>query len=878
MPTGQTGEPSLGVPAAHLTPSFGESPGRIGPYRIIRPLGQGGMGVVYLAEQTEPVRREVALKVLRTGVDMEMVVARFESERQALAVMEHPNITRVFDAGTTADGCPYFVMERVDGVPITEYATTHRLDTRQRVRLFLQVCRAVQHAHQKGIIHRDLKPSNVLVAEGDGEPVAKVIDFGIAKAVRPAAAGPGAAAPALTLTGSALGTPAYMSPEQYAGSGLDVDTRTDIYALGVLLYELLVGVLPFDTRTHQGWALLAHQLTTEPPAPSARFRELEAKEQAALAELRRTDPGSLQQELRGDLAWIVLKAMEKDRDRRYETAAAFAHDLERHLADEPVLAGPPSGAYRARKFVRRHRAGVAFTAALLLLLVGFSAAAAVQARRLARARTIAERRQAQAEDLIGFMLGDLRTRLTPIGRLDVLDDVGKKALAYFAAVPEAELSDEELFRRSQALRQIGEVRVGQGDLAAAMGTFQQSLTLAQSLGARDSSRGEWQVGLGASHFWVGYILWRQGDLDGALDHFVPYVRISERLVARFPDSLSYRLELAQAHSNIGSVKESKGDIRGALEAFRSSLAIKQELVRRDPQNAEWEMDLAHTHNTVAVAQYKLGDLAGAARSHGAELAIKQALLARAPGDRQRARYLASAHAFLASLYFVEGKTDSALAQAEAARAIYLSLVEGDSANAGWRRNLANSERLIGQILVERGDGASGLRELESSRRRLEQLLATRPDNRDWQQELGRTQALLGNALLLAGRAGEAAAVARQALAVAGPALERRPGDLDMRRVAGEASLTLGDALARGGDAAGAARAWGAAAAAVDSAARASGQTDLVALAATALLRLDRLPEARPLVQDLARRGYRRPRFVALCREKGVELPSAPPQR
>jgi serine/threonine protein kinase len=850
--------------AAMRTVEVRDYPICIGPYRITRPLGEGGMGVVYLAEQMEPVRREVALKVLKMGLDTKQVVARFQSERQALAVMEHPNITKVYDAGATEAGAPYFVMERVDGAPITDYSDAHHLSIRERVRLFLQVCRAVEHAHQKGIIHRDLKPSNVLVTEADGAPLCKVIDFGIAKATeRPADA------VQVTLAEQLVGTPAYMSPEQTAGTSLDVDTRSDVYSLGVLLYELLAGVLPYGPDAYHGWALKAHRLATDPPPPSARLVTVESETQTSLSALRRTVPTSLRRQLRGELDWVILKALDKDRERRYQTANALALDLERYLADEPVLAGPPSPAYRARKFVRRHRWAVAFASTTLVLLMGVTVAVMVQAQRIARARAVAELRQGQAEELIGFVLGDLRTRLTPIGRLDILDEVGRKATEYFAAVPEAELSDTELFRRSQALRQLGEVRVDQGKLADGMNAFRESLELANGLAVRDPTNGEWQVGLGASHFWTGYILWRQADPDGALEHFLPYLRITEALVARHPDSLAYRLEQAYALSNIGSVKETKGDLRGALAAFNSTLAIKQDLVRRDSTNPERQLDLAQTHNSIGVVQRKLGNLREAATSHRSELAIKQSLVARDPTNRQWARGLAIAHAFLGDLLINLGDVRGALREMQLARAIHGSLAAYDTSNAEQRWRLANSERLVGQTLLERGDVRTALRELHSGRSRMEQLLAGSPDNVEWQQELARTQVALGQALTRDGRLAEARAALRDALGIAEPAVAQKPDDLNLRRLLSETYIGWGAVLARTGDAAGARRAWTHSYEMIDSVARQSGHTDLLARAATALLHLNRVDEATPLLRELLRRGYRRPGLLDLAREKGA---------
>jgi WD40 repeat protein/serine/threonine protein kinase len=344
-----------------------ERPGTaIGPYKLLEPIGEGGMGTVWMAQQTEPVKRLVAVKLIKAGMDSRQVIARFEAERQALALMDHPNIAKVFDGGTAATGRPYFVMELVKGVPLTKYCDDHRLTPRQRLELFLPVCQAIQHAHQKGIIHRDIKPSNVLVAQYDGKPVPKVIDFGIAKAT-------GQQLTEQTLItgfGAVVGTLEYMSPEQAEVNQLDIDTRSDIYSLGVLLYELLTGTTPLEKKRLKEAAMLEVLRLIreeEPPRPSTRLSTTE--ELPSIAANRGLEPKRLTGLVRGELDWIVMKALEKDRSRRYESASAFSADVQRYLNDEPVLACPPSAWYRLRKFARRHKAALTTTALVVTALV-----------------------------------------------------------------------------------------------------------------------------------------------------------------------------------------------------------------------------------------------------------------------------------------------------------------------------------------------------------------------------------------------------------------------------------------------------------------------------------------------------------------------------
>jgi serine/threonine protein kinase/flagellar biosynthesis regulator FlbT len=440
-----------------------------GPYQLLQRLGEGGMGEVWLAEQSKPVRRRVALKVIKAGMDTRDVVARFESERQALALMDHPAIAKVFDAGSTPEGRPYFAMEYVAGLPITAYCDKHRMTTRQRMELFIQVCEGVQHAHQKAIIHRDLKPSNILVSELDGKPMPRIIDFGLAKATSQRLTD----GTMYTRVGAILGTLEYMSPEQADSAGEDIDTRTDVYSLGVVLYQLLVGALPLDLKKLAYDEMLRLLRDKDVPKPSSRILT-QGGDSAITAKNRGTDAPSLTRQLRGDPDAVVLKALEKDRKRRYGSPSELAADLGRYLRNEPVSAHTPSAAYRTRKYIRRHRLGVAVATGLLAILPAFAVVQRVQLQRTRLERDRANRERDRATRITDFMTGMFQVsdpneqRGNSVTAREILDKASKDIKTGMTKDPDAQAG---------MMQVMGEVYLNLGLFSRAMDLEQQSLDI-----------------------------------------------------------------------------------------------------------------------------------------------------------------------------------------------------------------------------------------------------------------------------------------------------------------------------------------------------------------------------------------------------------------
>jgi non-specific serine/threonine protein kinase/serine/threonine-protein kinase len=525
----------------------GDSPKFIGPYQLVKLLGEGGMGQVWLAEQAVPVKRKVALKLIKGGRYDQSVIQRFESERQSLAIMDHPAIAKVFDAGTTPDGQPFFVMEFVPGAPITQYCDQKRLSTRERLELFIKVCDGVQHAHQKAIIHRDLKPGNVMVTEVDGKAAPHIIDFGIAKATEKQ---PDSEA-LVTQVGMLVGTPGYMAPEQTDANAQDIDTRADVYALGVILYELLTGSLPFDMKQWQKQPLhevLRQIREDDPPRPSTKLTT-EAKTATETAGMRQVEPRQLVSLLEGDLDWITMKALEKDRARRYDSPTSLAADITRYLTDEPVLATPPSVSYRANKFVKRHKVAVLAATTVFFMLIALAVSMTVQAVRIARERDRANREAAAAKNVSDFLIGLFNVSDPSQARGNTI--TAREILDQGADQIETKLTNQPVVQ-AQLLMTIGTVY-------ESLGLYPQTQKLLEkSLELRRRALGPQHPDTLRTMNELGHILRLEGRLTES-EKLLRETLESERRVLgpENPDTLLCMIELSNTLRNQGRLSESE---------------------------------------------------------------------------------------------------------------------------------------------------------------------------------------------------------------------------------------------------------------------------------------------------------------------------------
>ena len=739
---------------------------QIGRYKLLLKIGEGGCGIVFMAEQEEPVRRRVALKVIKAGMDTREVVARFEAERQALALMDHPGICKVLDAGATAAGRPFFVMELVRGVPITKFCDEGHLAAVPRLQLFIEVCHAVQHAHQKGIIHRDLKPSNILVGLNDTTPAPKVIDFGIAKATQ----GRLTDSTLVTACEHFIGTPAYMSPEQAEMSGLDIDTRSDVYSLGVLLYELLTGRPPFDPKT----LLVASRdelrriiREVEPPKPSTHLATLPALDRTTIAQRRATEPAKLRLLLSGDLDWIVMKALEKNRVRRYETPAALADDIARYLGNEPVVARPPGTLYRTGKFVRRHRVGVAAGTAVVVALVAgtiISTAQAVRAKQAEhmaneeRSRAIAARMR--AENLLDFMLEDLRTEVRKVGKLDVLDMVGEKATAYFASLDPRDLTDKAQLQQAKTLRQIGEVQIDQARYEAAMQSFATAYARVAALTERFPRNGDILFERGQTEYWIGMVHRKRRELTAMGDWWTRYRDTGVSLVKLDPNRAAWQGELAWGLHNLAAYDFARNKAEDARRGFLAELEILSKLVSAAPNDVALQFRVVDANSWLGSTAELTGNLWEAGRCFSQQVSAVEAITRLEPDNPKWRASLGEALALRATIHAVTGQRANGLEGRRRVSGIFRDLAASDPKNLNWEKRVLDSYMREARLLVAEGSWAEARRIMDEMFPRLERLAATEPTDAAVAASLAMGCRIRAELLHAAGHPGASALIAR----------------------------------------------------------------------------------------------------------------------
>jgi serine/threonine-protein kinase len=749
---------------------------RFGPYEFTEEIGRGGMGVVYLARQTT-LNRTVAVKLLLSGAySSEAALRRFQLEAEAAAGLQHPNIVGIHDYGEW-EGQPYYAMDLIPGRNLADLCDGRPLPAARAAEILRDLAQAVHYAHQKGILHRDLKPSNVLIGE-DGRP--RITDFGLAKWLDNSAGA--------TVSGQMLGSPSYASPEQASGRLDKIGVASDVYGLGALFYHLLTGRAPFNASTPAETLRLV--LNTD-PAP----------------------PRLLNPTLPRELETICLKCLAAEPERRYASAAALGEDLGRYLDNRPILARPPNAIYRLRKFTARHRAAVTVAAVLVAVLIGASVVSSLLALRATRAeraqaqqRALAEVERANAEDLLAFMLGDLRTQLARMGRLDVLESIGDKAMTYFGSRKAGELSDTALARHAQALTQIGEIRMAQARYADATVAFTEAYQRAAALAAKRPDNGDMLFERGQAEYWIGYVYWRRGEFGAAATWLTRYRDTSLALLALDPSRIAWRRELAYSDHNLAVLCKDQGDFAKARSGFLEELDTWEKLHQADPADIDFSNWIAEAHSWLGSLAEQEGDYREAMDQFVAQTRQLEQLVKSAP-DAANWRYkLAHAFLFRTGINMIRGQLAAARESLAQGRTLIEALVVHDPSNRLWLQTSLDARLSGAMVDKSEGDATMAAHVVEEIRPQLEALATAEPSDREFAQRLALAWRVESQLCLAEGRPA-AASDAAQAIQI-GVRLVRDHGAtaIEVGECA-QAYLVAGEIAVRAGERAAAQEDW-----------------------------------------------------------------------